>query len=328
MAQPQQQQPHQIQLLSESHLNQALGQIRQVPVFNGTTSELSSFIRRIEFIQSLYPTTDARQAHIMFSAIEMQIGGDAQRVSQLSAANTWIDLKEALIAEFKTQTPFEELLRRLYNTPFNGSLRKFIEELEEKCFIITNKLSLENNPFNNHIYTNGMNNTVKDVIIRKLPDRLYMQLARFDITTVSKLKQIAQQEGCYDSIWSDRAKSQNSQNKNNDQNKSSKSKNYSPNYNQVSSSTSQNQNYNNTNDNKKNNNNSQNIEQLYQEFKQKLDQAQLQNTTNYQTNQASSSAPNPAHKRQRPSSSGQSRMDTSENFHQNASDEEQEETRS
>jgi len=32
-----------------------------------------------------------------------------------------------------------------------------------------------------------MNNTVKDVITKNLPDRLYMQLARFDITTVSKL---------------------------------------------------------------------------------------------------------------------------------------------
>lgn len=52
------------------------------------------------------------------------------------------DLKEALISEFNTQTPFEELLRRLYNTPFNGSDSKFIEELEDKCFIITIKLNL------------------------------------------------------------------------------------------------------------------------------------------------------------------------------------------
>lgn len=32
-----------------------------------------------------------------------------------------------------------------------------------------------------------------------------MLLYRFDIKTVSKLKQVAQQEGCYDSIWSDRS---------------------------------------------------------------------------------------------------------------------------
>jgi len=96
-------QPHQqVQLISENHLNQALGQIRQIPTFTGTTLELSSFIRRIEFILKLYPTTDIRQSHVLFSAIEAQIEGDAQRVPQLSAANTWPELKEALIAEFKT----------------------------------------------------------------------------------------------------------------------------------------------------------------------------------------------------------------------------------
>lgn len=96
----------------------------------------------------------------------------------------------------------------------------------------------------------------------------------------------------------------------------------------MSSSNNQNKNQNNPNDNNKNKNNDQNIEQLYKEFKQRLDQAQVHNPTNYQTNQASSSAPNPAHKRQGPSYSGQSKMDTSENFHQIASDNEEEEARS
>jgi len=50
----------------------------------------------------------------------------------------------ALISEYKTQTPCEELLRRLYNTPFSGSIRKFVEELDIKSFTISNKLMLEN----------------------------------------------------------------------------------------------------------------------------------------------------------------------------------------
>jgi len=50
----------------------------------------------------------------------------------------------ALISEYKTQTPCEELLRRLYNRPFSGSIRKFVEELEMKSFTISNKLMLEN----------------------------------------------------------------------------------------------------------------------------------------------------------------------------------------
>ncbi|KAH8323025.1 hypothetical protein KR074_002576, partial [Drosophila pseudoananassae] len=110
----------QIQLLSELHLNQALSQIRQLPNFNGSTRELSAFIRRIEYILNLYPSTDPRQIAVFFSAIEMQLSGDEQRVSQLSAATNWPDLRSALIDEYKTQTPCEELLRRLYNTPFKG----------------------------------------------------------------------------------------------------------------------------------------------------------------------------------------------------------------
>lgn len=46
-------------------------------------------------------------------------------------------------------------------------------------------------------YTDALNNTVKCVIMRKLPDRLFMTLARHYITTVSKLKklkQVAQRE--------------------------------------------------------------------------------------------------------------------------------------
>jgi len=163
-----------VKLLSESHLNQALSQIRQIPPFSGNTQELSAFIRWIEFILELYPSTNTRQKHVFFSAIEMQLAGDAQRVSQLSRATTWPTLMNALISEYKTQTLFEELLRRLYNTAFSRSIRKFVEELEIKSFTISNKLILENDINNTVLYTNALNNTIKDVIMRKLPDRLFM----------------------------------------------------------------------------------------------------------------------------------------------------------
>jgi len=74
----------------------------------------------------------------------MQLTGDAQRVSQLSGATTWPTLMNALISEYKTQTPCVELLCRLYNTPFSGSILKLVEELEIKSFTISNKLMLEN----------------------------------------------------------------------------------------------------------------------------------------------------------------------------------------
>lgn len=68
---------------------------------------------------------------------------------------------------------------------------------------------LENNHNNTVLYTNALNKTLKDVIMRKLPDRLFMTLARPDITSVSKLKSVAQQEGIYELNFSDRSNSQN-----------------------------------------------------------------------------------------------------------------------
>jgi len=59
---------------------------------------------------------------------------------------------------------------------------------------------------NTLLYTNAMNNTIKDVITRKLPDRIFMTLARYDITTITKLKQVAQREGLYENNFSDRSK--------------------------------------------------------------------------------------------------------------------------
>jgi len=64
----------------------------------------------------------------------------------------------------------EELLRRLYCTPYKGNLRQFCEELEVKSTIVMNKLDLENNQYNSSVYTKAIKNTIK----RSLPDRLVM----------------------------------------------------------------------------------------------------------------------------------------------------------
>lgn len=74
-----------IMCLAELHLKQALGQIKQVPVFDGQTEELTAFIRRVDYIMQLYPTQDVRQHSVLFGAIELQTTGAAQ----LSAATTW-----------------------------------------------------------------------------------------------------------------------------------------------------------------------------------------------------------------------------------------------
>ncbi|KAH8375723.1 hypothetical protein KR093_002697, partial [Drosophila rubida] len=120
--------------LSEAHLNQCLNQIKHVPAFESGAEHLSAFIKRIDFILSLYTTRCVRQNSVIFGAIERQLDGEALRTAQVTQSNNWISLRSSLIDEFKTQTPYEELLRQLYNTYWNGSLRKFVEELERKSY--------------------------------------------------------------------------------------------------------------------------------------------------------------------------------------------------
>jgi len=55
----------------------------------------------------------------------------------------------------------EELLRRLYNTNFQGNLRKFCNEIELKKLVISNKLELEGNPNELILYTKAMFRTTK-----------------------------------------------------------------------------------------------------------------------------------------------------------------------
>ncbi|KAM8702215.1 hypothetical protein ACLKA7_005533 [Drosophila subpalustris] len=98
-------------VLSEIVLKPALGKIKQLLTFDGETEELTTFVRRVDYIMQLYPTEDLRQHNILFGAIELQTSGSAQRVAQLTGATNWTQLRNALIDEFKTQSPFEELLR-------------------------------------------------------------------------------------------------------------------------------------------------------------------------------------------------------------------------
>lgn len=305
-------------VLSELLLKQALGQIKQVPTYDGQTEELTAFVRRVDYIMQLYPTQDLRQHNVLFGAIELQTSGTAQRVAQLSGATNWIQLRNALIDEFKTQTPYEELLRRLYNTNYNGSIRKFVEDLEYKSFVISNKLMLEGIDSQTILYTNAMNNTIKDVITRKLPDRIFMTLARYDITTITKLKQVAQREGLYENNFSDRSKTNTSTTSNSSDARRNRgnSHNFYPMASPPNTSNAT-QNFQAPN---------QSNPQLHNEFQQKLNQGRFQNPMNYQQNRTSTNTSNPPVKRQRESSSGQSKMDTAENFHHAASDQELEET--
>lgn len=163
-----------------------------------------------------------------------------------------------------------------------------------------NNLILEGNAENTTLYTNAMNNTAKEHINRKLPDRIYMTLAKYDISTVLGLKQVAQREGLYEETITD--------------------KNISIPL--ITTKTV-------TNIILKNKLIIDRIiiikllHQLFNEFTNKLNQGIQQNPLNYQKpiqTQNQSPFANQPTKRVRESNSGQSKMDRSENFHQAASD--------
>jgi len=108
------------------------------------------------------------------------------------------DTKKALAMAFEDHRPYITLKKQLEDTSYPGSICKFIEKLESQYWIMFDKLELESDPVDKSNYTKMLNITVKSVIDRKLPDRIYMSLARKDIDTINKLKQASMELGIYD----------------------------------------------------------------------------------------------------------------------------------
>ncbi|KAH8356650.1 hypothetical protein KR084_002347, partial [Drosophila pseudotakahashii] len=108
--------------LSEIHLNQLIGQIKELPYFDGNPSELSRYIARVEYLLQLYPTQDVRQIHIIYGAIERTIVDSAQAVIEEEKSNTWGTAKVALIKAFKDHRPYEDIIQHVRDTTYQGSI--------------------------------------------------------------------------------------------------------------------------------------------------------------------------------------------------------------
>nr|XP_039149085.1 uncharacterized protein LOC120284711 [Drosophila simulans] len=184
--------------LSETHSNQLLNQIKELNYYDGTPGRLSGFVNQVEQLLNLYPTQDARQAHVIYGAVKRLLVDSALQVVTQERTNTWLETKKALAMAFKDHRPYITLIRQLEDTSYPGSICKFIEKLERQYWIMFDKLELEDDPVDKSNYTEMLNRTVKSVIDRKLPDRIYMSLARKDIDTIYKLKQASMELGFYD----------------------------------------------------------------------------------------------------------------------------------
>jgi len=127
-------------VLSDQALSQCLTQIRQIPPHDADILYLALFIKRVEHQLGLYPTNNSVQSSIIYGTLENLNIGSAQHLLMRSTPRGWTDLKDLLLGEYNTQTPIPQLLIDIYKIKYSGNLRKFVDDLEIKSFIICNTL--------------------------------------------------------------------------------------------------------------------------------------------------------------------------------------------
>jgi len=139
----------------------------------------------VEYLLQLYLTQDVRQIHIIYGAIERTIVDSAQTFIEEEKSNTWITTKATLIKAFKDHRPYEDIIQHVRDTQYQGSISKYVNELQFRSSKVNNKLELESDQIERSIYTNFLNKTIKDCIERKLPDRLYNSISKKDISILA-----------------------------------------------------------------------------------------------------------------------------------------------
>jgi len=82
--------------LSETHLNQLLNQIEELNYYDGTPGKLSGFVNPVEQLPNLFPTQDARQAHVIYGAVRRLLVDAALEFVTQERANTWLDTRSGL----------------------------------------------------------------------------------------------------------------------------------------------------------------------------------------------------------------------------------------
>jgi len=69
------------------HLNQLIGQLKELPYFVGNSAELGGYIGRFEYL--LYTTQVVRQIHIIYGAVERAIADAAKAVILEEKTMNW-----------------------------------------------------------------------------------------------------------------------------------------------------------------------------------------------------------------------------------------------
>lgn len=184
-------------VLSDSNMSQLERQIQAIETFRGDHNALYTFISRIDFVLTLYPTTDVRQQYIIFGHIERNISGEVMRTINADNMTTWPELKKQLIISYKPQVPNHQLLEDFRNTQFKGNVRSFLEEAEAKRQLLASKLSLENNVSETALFNRLINSSI-EALIQKLPTNTYLRIVNCNIPDLRSLINLLQEKGLYE----------------------------------------------------------------------------------------------------------------------------------
>lgn len=183
--------------LSDSNMSQLERQIQAIETFRGDHNTLYTFISRIDFVLTLYPTTDSRQQYIILGIIERNISGEVMRTINSSNIITWTELRKQLILSYKPQVPNHQLLEDFRNTQFKGNVRSFLEEAESKRQLLASKLSLENDTSETVLFSRLINSSIES-LIQKLPTSIYLRIVNCNIPDLRSLINLLQEKGLYE----------------------------------------------------------------------------------------------------------------------------------
>jgi len=92
------------------------------------------------------------------------IADSAQAVIEEEKSNAWGTTKMALIKAFEDHRPYEDIIQHVRDTPYQGSISKFVNELKTRSSKGLYKLEFKPDQTDRLIYTSSLIKTIRDCI--------------------------------------------------------------------------------------------------------------------------------------------------------------------
>lgn len=104
--------------------------LSKLPVYNGSFSELYTFIDLVDRITQILETYDDLSKGIFLDIIKSKLSGPAKDISEINNHLTrWTELKETLINNFGDRLTDEQLYDKLRSVKFKTNAKNFYDEI-------------------------------------------------------------------------------------------------------------------------------------------------------------------------------------------------------